>query len=365
MANEWTKAGHQTDFLAAKAGWPQIRELAPGARLISSDGLFNATRHLHRSWVNFPPFAYRMGTAHWVGFPLQYDIVYATTQLIVEVYAAMVAARRQRARLVVKVHHVLAAQPARTGFFDRLFLWSERRTMRWINQKAGLIMCGTNLVAEDFHRLEQALGLPRRETVQVGYGIDLEAFPCRENEPKTFDLAALGRMHEHKGVFDLAPVWKEVLASRPNARLLVIGEGPHRPRTEQMFKEAGLWSSVTFTGGISEEEKNRLLCQSRLGLTLSYEEGWGLSINEFLGAGLPVIGYELPIYHQVFPGRLELVKPGDKAEAARKILALLEDQPRQRELGRGGRKFVERYDYRKVAQEEFKVLQQLVGTSGV
>ena len=39
MANAWIEAGHQTDFLVAKAGWPQFQRLAPKARLISSDGI--------------------------------------------------------------------------------------------------------------------------------------------------------------------------------------------------------------------------------------------------------------------------------------------------------------------------------------
>lgn len=45
MANEWTAMGHQTDFLCAKCAFPQIRELAPHAGLISSDNLFDATQH--------------------------------------------------------------------------------------------------------------------------------------------------------------------------------------------------------------------------------------------------------------------------------------------------------------------------------
>src|SRR4051812_3641660 len=50
MADEWTKAGHQTDFLAAEAGRPQISTLAPLSRFISSDPFFNATRHVQATW---------------------------------------------------------------------------------------------------------------------------------------------------------------------------------------------------------------------------------------------------------------------------------------------------------------------------
>jgi glycosyltransferase involved in cell wall biosynthesis len=63
-----------------------------------------------------------------------------------------------------------------------------------------------------------------------------------------------------------------------------------------------LGDSVTFTGGVDDRRKNELLRQSKLGISLSYEEGWGLSICEYLAAGLPVVAYRLPVFAQVFTG---------------------------------------------------------------
>ena len=133
----------------------------------------------------------------------------------------------------------------------------------------------------------------------------------------------------------------------------------HRSRTEAIFAELGLSQNVRFTGGIPEKEKNDLLCRARIGLSLSYEEGWGLSINEFLAAGLPVVAYALPIFDTVFPNQLTGVPVGDKSAAARAILELMAAPQRQREQGMRGRQFVQRYDFRNVAKQEFAALQQL------
>ncbi len=360
MATEWTLAGHPTDFLCAKAGFPQIGELAPHSRLICSDGWFNATRYLSQTWRYFPAYGYRMLTPHFTRLPHRYDLVIASTQLIVEVYPALVIARRQNAKLAAKVHHVLAAQEKRhASAIDRLFLWSERQTMRWLSYHADLVVCGTKFVEEDYHRLEAKLGLPRTPTAPIGYGVDIQAIPFSIDLPKQYDVVHLGRLHEHKGVFDLPKMWQRVVQTRPAAKLLVIGEGPHRPRTEQMFRDMGLEKTVTFTGGVDEKTKNDLLCASRLGLSLSFEEGWGLSINEFLAAGLPVVAYGLPIFDVVFPRQLTNVPVGDHGAAAREVLALLDNPNRQRELAASGRRFVERYDFRNVAREEFAALERL------
>ncbi len=256
MAEEWNQAGHRTDFLLATAGFPQLRDMAPSARLISSDSIFNATKHIDQTWRYFPAYALRMLTARTVRLPEVYDVIYASTQLIVEVYAAMVIARLQRAALVAKVHHVLAAQGRRAGLFDRLFLWSERKTTQWLNRRADLIIAGNRTHCPAPGPCKQnslsltRLGMTPREKKAIGYGVDLTRMREHADAKNEYDVVFLGRLHEHKGAFDLPKFWQAVRRENPSARLLVIGEGAHRPRTQQMFKVAGLENSVTFTGGI-------------------------------------------------------------------------------------------------------------------
>jgi glycosyltransferase involved in cell wall biosynthesis len=359
MAEEWTAAGHQTDFLAARCGFKTIGELARSSRLVSSDNIFDATEYLTQTWRYFPAYGFRMVTPHFTRLPDRYDVVLASTQLIVEVYPALVIARRQRAKLVAKVHHVLAAQGKRVGAFDRLFLWSERKTMRWLSAHSDLVICGTKFVESDYKKLEDKLGLKHAPTAASGYGVDLAKMPDSSSAPKNYDVVHLGRLHEHKGVFHLAPLWKQIIEKKPDAKLLVIGEGPHRPRVEQMFADLGIARNVRFTGGIPEAEKDRLIGESKIGLSLSFEEGWGLSINEFLAAAIPVVAYALPIFDTVFPNQLYGVKVGDIDGAAAKILRLLDLDTERKEVGQRGRNFVMQYDYRNVAKSELKLIEGL------
>lgn len=357
MAKAWTALGHPTDFVIAKVGWPQMKDLVPEAGLISSDGIFSANRYLAQTWRYFPAYAYRMAHAHWLRLPAHYDVVIGSSQLIFEVYPAFVLARRQRAKAAFKVHHVLDAQPGRRGAFDRLFLRTERQCVRWLNRRADLVICSTPIVDADYHKLELKLGLTPRRTFVSGYGTDLAALAPKPGVPKEYDVVYLGRLHEHKGILDLPEFWREILAQRPNARLVVIGEGPRREQTVAKFEQMGLAQSVTFTGGIGEREKNGLLSRCRLGVSLSYEEGWGLSVLEFLASGLPVVAYELPVFAHAFPGQLELVKLGDWQTLAQCALRLLSDETECVRRSEAGRRFVERYDFRQVARQELEALQ--------
>jgi glycosyltransferase involved in cell wall biosynthesis len=365
QAGFWTAQGHQIDFLLARAGFPQLRKMAPAAsRLIASDRLFDATRYLSRTWLYFPGYFWRMVTCHWTRLPERYDLVYATNQFVVEFYAAMVLARRQGAKLAVKVHHVLQFQPSRRRAWDRLFLVAERVSARLINRHADVVFCLNAGIAEELRRLDELCGLKPRGVIPIGDGIDVEKMMQLPEETKEFDAVFLGRLHLQKGVLDLPKVWQHVLRQRPQARLVVIGEGPHRLQSQRMFQDLGLSQSVLFTGGIGDAEKNRYLKKARLGLSLSYEEGWGLSVTEFLAAGLPVVSYDLPVFREVFPGCFDLAPLGDMAGAAKEILRLLADEELQQRRGRHGQDFVRRYDYRAFAARELEVLQEVCSSRG-
>ena len=182
-------------------------------------------------------------------------------------------------------------------------------------------------------------------------------------EEKEFDVVMLGRIHEQKGVFELPGIWRETLKQRPEARLLIIGSGPHRAAMEEKFKELGVAESVTCAGSVDETRKNELLARSRIGLSLSYEEGWGLSVTEFLASALPVVAYRLPVFEQVFPDQLELIAPGDTAAAAKEIVALLNDDNRRLQRGSAGRDFAQKYDFREIAREELGILKRAANKS--
>ncbi len=359
VAKGWIEQGHTTDFLVATAGFPQVADLCPVAGKVSSDRWFNASSYIEQTWRYFPAYGWRLLNAHVQRFERKYDIVYASNFLIFEVYPAWVIARRHRARFVVKAQHVLHAQPKRESVFDRLFLATERMAAKIANRHADLIMCLSDVVGRDYRALEEDLGLPTSNVITVGCGLDFADIDATPQVSKEYDVVFLGRMHEQKGVFELPDVWRRVNRQCPEARLLVIGEGPHRPDTQKLIDEAGLSGTVTFAGGVPEKEKNRLLAASSIGLSLSYEEGWGLSVTEYLAAGLPVAAYDLPVFQSEFEGHLTLHTRGDQDAVAQTLVDWLLNPTVAEQVGKKGREFVHRFDYRTVAQEELDLMEQL------
>ena len=120
--------------------------------------------------------------------------------------------------------------------------------------------------------------------------------------------------------------------------------------------ENGIGENIFFTGYVSEHRKLQLLKQSRVFLFPSYAEGWSISIAEAMASGLPVVAYDLPIYKEIFDGRLVTVPIGNTKAMSAKVRFLLENPEVSSKMGETNRGFVGRYDWTAVAEGELAAI---------
>ncbi|MEO5710289.1 MAG: glycosyltransferase family 4 protein [Nocardioidaceae bacterium] len=142
--------------------------------------------------------------------------------------------------------------------------------------------------------------------------------------PDTPVVVCTARLVRRKGQDTLIRSWPEVLLGKPDARLLLVGDGPDRVRLERLADGLGVRGSVVFTGGVPWDEVPAytdagdvfaMPCRTRLfGLE---PEAWGIVFLEAQACGLPVIigasgGAPETL---VGPGRVVSDGPSEVAEA--------------------------------------------------
>ena len=153
-------------------------------------------------------------------------------------------------------------------------------------------------------------------------------------------LLCLGRLVPAKG-FDLAlTALASIIASYPNIRLVIAGDGPMRPELEQQAAELGLTEVVEFTGWVEPDEVPALINTATMVLMPSWREGLPTVALQAALMGRPVVGTRAGGLAEVVVHRQTglLVEKGDTHSLSQAIAFLLNNPELALKMGMAGRK---------------------------
>jgi glycosyltransferase involved in cell wall biosynthesis len=180
---------------------------------------------------------------------------------------------------------------------------------------------------------ERAVALDPRERVrrraEVGAGTD------------HFVMANIARFWPEKAQDVLLSAMAQVVKTRPDARLWLVGVGPEQERMQELCRELGLQPYVSFLG--FRRDLPELLALVDLQVHPSDMEGVPLAICSGMAAGLPIIATSVGGLVEVLKDGQSavLVPPRQPERLAEAILSLMASPDTRFRLGRSAFKFIE------------------------
>jgi len=174
----------------------------------------------------------------------------------------------------------------------------KKALMGWFFSKVDAFLC----IGQANRRLYRKAGVPEEKLHSAPYFVDNERFskeaerlwPEREKiragwgiRPDATVVLYSGKFIPKKRVMDLAKAFRLASDKQPGKfHLLLAGDGPQRVQLEREL--AGL--PVTFAGFLNQTEIPRAYAVADVMVMASdWGETWGLSANEALASGVPVI----------------------------------------------------------------------------
>ncbi|MCG6954717.1 MAG: glycosyltransferase family 4 protein [Gemmatimonadetes bacterium] len=152
-----------------------------------------------------------------------------------------------------------------------------------------------------------------------------------------------------------------LLAERLDVEAVLVGDGPERPRLEALAGELGVTDHVVFLGARPNAEMPGLLSSAELAVFPSLMEATSVAALESMACELPVAASNVGGLPEIVDAEVgALFRPGDPADLARVVAALLE-RPDLRTLGvEGRRRVVERWSNARLAQRHLEIYEELI-----
>jgi glycosyltransferase involved in cell wall biosynthesis len=217
-----------------------------------------------------------------------------------------------------------------------------RTVARYITRRADAVMADGSHVRDT---LDELLRYPSKAILRP-MGVHLARFsqagapaiaaggapPGIDEFPDGYVLF-FGRMVEKKGAVYLVRAFPRVLEMHPSLGLVLVGDGPERPKLEQEVRRLGIGGSVRFVGRRNHSEIARYLHRCRVAVVPSIidrygeTEGMPTVVLEALAAGVRVVASAVDGIPDVLrDGRNGwLCRDKDPADLAEKLLRALAD----------------------------------------
>jgi glycosyltransferase involved in cell wall biosynthesis len=189
------------------------------------------------------------------------------------------------------------------------------------------------IVPNGIHPAPFDAAAPRGRT-RAALGIDAD-------QPVVLCAARLDAVKNHALLID---AFRRVVEGRPQALLLLVGDGPLREDLEARARERGIAGAVRFLG--IREDVPALLRASDVAALTSHSEGLSMALIEALAASVPCVATAVGGNGEIVEDGSSgfLVPPGDVDALAERCERLLADGELRARLGAAARRtFEERF----------------------
>jgi glycosyltransferase involved in cell wall biosynthesis len=158
-----------------------------------------------------------------------------------------------------------------------------------------------------------------------------------------FVMLTIGRLVARKSSLQLVEALRR--CERPNAHLVLVGDGPDAKAIRNAANAAGVGDRVHLLGFVTEEQKAMALAVADIFVSSSQHEGFGLVFLEAMAFGLPVVCYDRGGQTDFLrsPATGYVVKLNDLDAFTRALVDLHDHEALRREIGRRNLQEVEAF----------------------
>lgn len=255
---------------------------------------------------------------------------------------------------VLEVHHIVG-WPQAADFKELIGRLLSRLVLPLRARRAAMVRVVNATVGE----VLEGWGVPSTKIALVpSFYLDRNTLRSDIAPPKSYDIVVCSRLVANKGIDRVI----EVLRILPDARLLVIGDGPLRGKLEKSIDAYGMSNRVTFLGWLPTlNAVFGAVLTARIFVMPSLSEGGPRSALEAMGIGMPVIATKVGVMPDVIEDGVNgFLTDGTPTDIAEKVSILLNDPNMRGDMGKRAQGIIERFERIRLIEQYAEFLKQIV-----
>lgn len=235
-----------------------------------------------------------------------------------------------------------------------------------VMRKANRIVAVSEQIANDMKQR----GIPAGKVTVIENGVSLERFRIgnKDEMRKTFGfnsnekvIGTVASLTPEKGHSYLMDAAREVIQKHPEARFLIVGDGPQRQSLEETTDRLGLSGKVIFTG--SRRDIPEILSLLDAFVLPSLKEGLPIALLEAMAAMVPVIATKVGAVPKLIEDGMSgiLIPPKDSQAISNAIMEVLSDKQSSLKMARKGFERVrDNYSSKQMAEKYMAIYKELM-----
>jgi L-malate glycosyltransferase len=185
-------------------------------------------------------------------------------------------------------------------------------------------------------------------------GVNLKKIESIGKQHKKYDIIYVGRIVDQKNIPLLIKALSILKRDIPEAKILMVGDGPDRRSIEQIIKKEGLNKNIELVGFQSLNTVYQLMKESKVLVLPSKLEGFGIVIIEAYACGIPVVTVHNKLNAAtefVMHNKTGLIAENNPSSLANNIKNLLNNESLRKIMAKNAKKYVKNFEWSKITKD--------------
>jgi glycosyltransferase involved in cell wall biosynthesis len=260
--------------------------------------------------------------------------------------------------------------------YPRAYNFGGRHYLKWMNtliiRRSKVIITSTEFNKQELltyygNKIKNEIKVVPLAYDRERYGVVEDSEEAVQTTLKKYSITkpyilSIGRIEEKKNTLRLVRAFNQFKSQTSlESQLVLIGKpGVGYDAVVEEIKKSPYQADIKQLGWVDKFDVPLLLRHAEVFVFPSLYEGFGIPLLEALASGCPVIASDIPALREVGGRAVSYVNPLDVENMAQKIIHLFENKELQNEYRNFGLEQVQKYSWKKTAEETWEILKNVL-----